>query len=43
MPKKMIRISVEAWKPYMKNLDTLYTDATCYDSAIVGYDCPCQG
>ena len=27
----------------MKNLDTLYTDGTCYDSAIVGYDCPCQG
>ena len=24
----------EAWKPYMKNLDTLYTDATCYESAM---------
>ena len=24
----------EAWKPYMKNLDTLYTDASCYESAI---------
>lgn len=24
----------ESWKPYMKNLDTLYTDATCYESAI---------
>ena len=23
-----------AWKPYMKNLDTLYTDATCYESAM---------
>ncbi len=23
-----------AWKPYMKNLDTLYTDAICYESAI---------
>ena len=24
----------EAWKPYMKNLDTLYTDASSYESAI---------
>lgn len=24
----------EAWKPYMKNLNTLYTDATCYESAM---------
>ena len=24
----------EAWKPYMKNLDTVYTDATCYESAM---------
>ena len=24
----------EAWKPYMKNLDILYTDATCYESAM---------
>ena len=24
----------EAWKPYMNNLDTLYTDATCYESAM---------
>jgi len=24
----------EAWKPYMKDLDTLYTDATCYESAM---------
>ncbi len=24
----------EAWKPYMKNFDTLYTDATCYESAM---------
>lgn len=22
------------WKPYMKNLDTLYTDATCYESQM---------
>ena len=28
----------EAWKPYMKNLDTLYTDATCYESAMTGMD-----
>lgn len=25
-------ILAEAWKPYMKNLDTMYTDATCYES-----------
>ena len=24
----------EAWKPFMKNLDTLYTDATCYESSM---------
>ncbi|MCR5435161.1 MAG: transposase [Bacteroidaceae bacterium] len=24
----------EAWKPYMKNLDALNTDATCYESAM---------
>lgn len=24
----------EAWKPYMDNLDTMYTDATCYESEI---------
>lgn len=24
----------EAWKPYMKNLDTLFTDATCYESRM---------
>ena len=22
----------EAWKPYMKDLDTMFTDATCYES-----------
>ena len=25
---------VEARKPYMRNLDTIYTDATCYESAM---------
>ena len=25
-------ILAEAWKPYMRNLDTFYTDATCYES-----------
>lgn len=24
----------EAWKPYMKDLDTMYTDATCYESEM---------
>ena len=23
-----------AWKPYMKDLDTMYTDATCYESGM---------
>lgn len=27
-------ILAEAWKPYMTNLDTLYTDATCYESQM---------
>ena len=25
-------ILARAWKPYMKDLDTMYTDATCYES-----------
>lgn len=24
----------EMWKPYMKDLDTMYTDATCYESEM---------
>ncbi len=28
-------ILAKAWKPYMKDLDTMYTDATCYESEIV--------
>ena len=24
----------EIWKPYMKDLDTMYTDATCYESEM---------
>ena len=27
-------ILAEQWKPYMQNLDTLYTDATCYESEM---------
>lgn len=27
-------ILAEAWKPYMKDLDTFYTDATCYESEM---------
>ena len=27
-------ILARAWKPYMKNLDTMYTDATCYESEM---------
>ena len=27
-------VLAEAWKPYMKGLDTMYTDATCYESEM---------
>ena len=27
-------ILADAWKPYMKNLDTVYTDASCYESLM---------
>lgn len=27
-------ILARAWKPYMKDLDTMYTDATCYESEM---------
>ena len=27
-------ILAEMWKPYMEKLDTLYTDATCYESEM---------
>ena len=27
-------ILAEQWKPYMQNLDSLYTDATCYESEM---------
>lgn len=27
-------VLAEAWKPYMKDLDTFYTDATCYESEM---------
>ena len=27
-------LQAEAWKPYMKDLDTMYTDATCYESEM---------
>lgn len=28
------KILADAWKPYMKNLDTVYTDASCYESLL---------
>ena len=28
------KLLAEAWKPYMKNLDTVYTEASCYESLI---------
>lgn len=27
-------ILAEKWKPYMQDLDTMYTDATCYESEM---------
>lgn len=31
---KMQQILAESWKPYMKGLDTLYMDGTCYESEM---------
>ena len=28
------KLLADAWKPYMKNLDTMYTDASCYESLL---------
>ena len=28
------KLLAEVWKPYMKNLDTVYTDASCYESLL---------
>ena len=28
------KVLAAAWKPYMKNLDTVYTDASCYESLL---------
>ena len=28
------KVLTDAWKPYMKNLDTVYTDASCYESLM---------
>ena len=28
------KVLADAWKPYMKNLDTIYTDASCYESLM---------
>lgn len=32
--QQLQNILAEAWKPYMKDLDTMYTDATCYESEV---------
>ena len=32
--QEMQSLLAEAWKPYMKNLDTMFTDATCYESEM---------
>ena len=31
---KLQKILAESWKPMMKDLDTMYTDATCYESEM---------
>ena len=28
------KLLADAWKPYMKNLDSVYTDASCYESLL---------
>ena len=32
--QRLQEVLAEAWKPYMKDLDTMYTDATCYESEM---------
>ena len=32
--QKLQDVLANAWKPYMKDLDTMYTDATCYESEM---------
>lgn len=29
--RQLQEILANAWKPYMKNLDAMYTDASCYE------------
>ena len=33
--QQLQNLLAEAWKPYMKDLDTMYTDATCYETGWV--------
>ena len=32
--QELQKVLADAWKPYMKNLDTVYTDASCYESLM---------
>ena len=32
--QELQNLLAESWKPYMKNLDTMFTDATCYESEM---------
>ena len=32
--QELQNLLAEAWKPYMKHLDTMFTDATCYESEM---------
>ncbi len=32
--QQLQEILAEQWKPYMQDLDTMYTDATCYESEM---------
>ena len=32
--QELQNVLAEMWKPYMKDLDTMYMDATCYESEM---------
>ena len=32
--QELQKVLADAWKPYMKNLYTVYTDASCYESLM---------
>ena len=32
--QELQKVLTDSWKPYMMNLDTVYTDASCYESLM---------